>query len=461
MAAVSRATGPLWAVAAVLLLYAAALTAFSRVTAWPFPLDPIPSLVGLMMTAGLVFMALPWALVRARPTVGALWAMVAVGLLMRLILLGSAPILEIDYFRYLWDGAALAAGLNPFAVAPAEVLAGQAPEAWRALGKAAGPLLEQINYPHLRTIYPTVAQSAFALAHLLEPFGLTALRLVLLAAEGLALGLLLLLLKACARAPLWAALYWWNPLVVKESINSAHMDGLLLPFLLGALLLAARGRAFWASGLLALAAGVKLWPALLLPSVLRPLLGRWHLLIAAGALFAGITALLFWPLLASQLDRGSGLIAYAQSWERNDALFGLIRGAITALLPEHLDAGRLARLVVGIAVVALAFGLNRTAAPDGRTLVARALAVTATLFLLSPTGYPWYFLWIAPLLAIVPVTGLLALTALLPLYYLRFYFEEGDAFQTIVVWFEFTPVFLLLAWAFLLRERPGAAAAAR
>ena len=417
----------------------------------PWPIDPIFLAVGLMMTAGLAYMALPAVLARQAPTVRSIVAMVLVGLALRLVLLASVPILEIDYFRYLWDGGVLAAGLNPYAVAPAEVLAGTAPEAWQALGQAAGDTLEQINYPHLTTIYPSLAQGAFALAHWLEPWSLSALRLTLLGFELAGLALLLLLLRELGRSPLWAALYWWNPLVAKELINSAHMDALLVPVILGALLLAARGRGLWSSALLALAAGIKLWPALLLPSLLRPLWPRRLLVLAATALFAVLAALLLAPQVLTKLDGGAGLVAYAQGWERNDALFGLLRGA-TALLLEafglfHWNAERLARALLAVILIGLSLGLNLRAAQSATILCQRTLFVVAALFLLSPTGYPWYFVWLAPLLAVVPVTGLLALTVMLPLYYLRFYFAErgqAEVFDTYVVWLEFAPVYLLL-----------------
>ena len=454
-----------WGCAVGLILCVAALAVLS---AWAhssaaFLIDPLLLAVALMMAAGFIYLALPSALRDLDFSPGRLGLMLAVGLVLRLIFLTTEPILEIDFYRYLWDGAAVNAGLNPFAVAPEEVLAGGAPQAWLDLGAAPGSVVAEINYPHLRTIYPAVAQAAFAVAHWLEPWSVTSLRLVLMGFEAVGLGLLILLLRELGRSPLWAALYWWNPLVAKELVNSAHMDSILIPFLLGALLLAAKTRLFWASGLLALASAVKLWPALLMPLLLRPVLRQPARALAAVALFTALIALLFLPLLLAQLDRGSGFVAYAHGWERNDALFGLIRDGFGMLLntlgTASFDAGRLARLLVAGVVIGLALGLNWTATRDLQTLCQRALIVIATLYLLSPTGYPWYFVWFAPLLAVVPVTGLLLLTAFLPLYYLRFYFDHHDLywiFERYVVWLEFGPTLLLLLWAFLRKGGPSA-----
>jgi len=74
--------------------------------------------------------------------------------------------------------------------------------------------------------------------------------------------------------------------------------------------------------------------------------------------------------------------------------------------------------------------------------------IVAALFLLSPALFPWYFSWVAVLLPLVPVTGLLVLSALLPLYYLRFMFAaRGDTafFDTTIVWFEYGPALILIA----------------
>ena len=56
---------------------------------------------------------------------------------------------------------------------------------------------------------------------------------------------------------------------------------------------------------------------------------------------------------------------------------------------------------------------------------------------------------LVPLLAIRPRLSLLLLTALLPLYYLRFYFvahERKDLFDYGIVWLEYAPVWCLLIW---------------
>ncbi|MEO0823417.1 MAG: glycosyltransferase 87 family protein, partial [Pseudomonadota bacterium] len=323
---------------------------------------------------------------------------------------------------------------------------------WLAFGEEAAAVAGRINYPHLATIYPPVAQGAFLLAAWVEPFGLGALRLVLLGFELSGVGLLVLLLRAVGRAPVWVAIYWWNPLIAKELGNSAHMEAVLLPFLVGAVLLALRLRPVAAAGVLALAAGVKLWPALLLPMLLAG--AGWRRAAAGAGLAAAIGAAVAAPVLLSGLDRTSGFVAYAAAWERNDALFGGVREAIAVALEgaglHLLDPGRLARAGLMGLVALTALWLARGVARDGPgALPAGVLAVTALLFLVSPTGYPWYYAWLLPFLAVVPVRGLMLLTLTLPLYYLRFEMVgrgQEALFDDWIVWLEFGPVLGLLLW---------------
>jgi hypothetical protein len=99
---------------------------------------------------------------------------------------------------------------------------------------------------------------------------------------------------------------------------------------------------------------------------------------------------------------------------------------------------------------------------DDPELAGRFLLPTAVMFFLSPAQFPWYFLWLLPFLALRASFPLLLLTALLPIYYLRFYFEARQAtdfFDYWIVWLQYLPVGSLLIYKALrssaLREAKG------
>ena len=451
-------------------LLAGALATLALSDAFAYEIDvadtPVTWLVAVGMASGAVYLALPRLIRRSHPSAPLIAGMIGLGFALRLAMLPSTPILEDDVYRYLWDGAVVSAGIDPYAHAPSEVLADTLGEdigdgaALARLAGESGVILERVNHPHLRTIYPPAAQAVFALANGLAPWNLTAWRGVLLVFDAATLALITALLATLGRSPLWAALYWWNPLVVKELFNSAHMDGLLLPFMLGAVLLAVRGRPVWAAGALAIAAGMKLWPVLLLPVILRTAWCDARAAAAAVPVFAALAGAMAWPVIAAGLGPDSGFTAYGRTWEMNDALFMAVAwgmaGALDAANIAAYHAGILARLAVVAALAALVAWQCRAPADTAEALCGRVLAVVAALFLLGPTAYPWYYVWMAPFLAVTPRFSLLALSALLPLYYLRFHFDARGApevFDHGIVWLEYLPVWALLVWE-LARDGP-------
>lgn len=367
----------------------------------------------------------------ARPT---LLFVVLVGLFMRGAMFVSLPVLEDDSYRYLWDGAVTANGLDPYTHAPAEA----APKAGLLATPSApdsGDLARlqeiaadhpvphsRINYPYVSTIYPPMAQSAFAVAYLIDPFGMTGWRVVLLIADLITMGLLLMLLRGQRRDPLWSSVYWWNPVVVLHGFGAGHMDLLLLPFLLAALLLATRRRIYLASFALAGAAAVKIWPVLLFPLIVRPFLRRPVTLVLSSVVFAAVVTLALLPQLLHASRPEAGLNAYASEWRTHTFLFAILEDGVLAWFD---DPGQAARMLVAVIIAALTGWLALFRADQAERLPELFVLIIAALIFLSPTGYPWYLIWLAPLLAMRPHPGLLTLVALAPLYWLRF--SLGDA----------------------------------
>ncbi|MBI2572210.1 MAG: DUF2029 domain-containing protein [Candidatus Schekmanbacteria bacterium] len=416
---------------------------------------PTAAFVGLMMIAGAVHVAVVW--LGERPVSdrrGLAWV-VFVGAAMRLCMLLSTPILEDDYYRYLWDGAVTAAGANPYRYAPREVaqaargVAGAPfPEHLADLAERGKEVLARVNHPELTTIYPPVAQLAFAAAHVLTPFELAGWRLVLLCGEGATLALLLLLVRrhGGARVHLVAA-YWWSPLAVKEGINSAHVDVLTVPLVLLGFFLTVQGRGIPAAAVTSLGAGVKLWPALLL-------VAHWHWtgrglrwLPTFATASCGTLALVLGPFVLASMSAKAGLVAYGTRWEMNDGLFTvLVRGMAllrAAGVAVPLTDGGAARMAVALIALAVLLWLFRKRLREAGDLFDRAALAVAWLLLLSPTQFPWYALWFLPLTSLRPRLSLQLLAALLPLYYLRFQLKaRGDVatFDDWLVWLETAPV---------------------
>ncbi len=425
-----------------------------------------PLIAGIALPAALCLAATPLLVqIGARPDCARLLsAMIAFGALIRLVWFAAPPALEDDYFRYLWDGALLAHGFNPYTHSPASVLrglsdpAGAIPPGILELARQSGDTLTRINFPELRTIYPGTAQAAFALAHWLGPFDVNGLRAVFLAAEAATLVLILVLLRKIDASPLWAALYWCNAFPAALLIGAAHADALIPPLLLAAILAAWRERLAGAGALLALAAGVKIWPVLLAPLLFRRHLLRPMRLLVPAAISGLVLAAVMAPVLLASLKAQSGLTAYASAWSNNNGFFAWAAWGLFYLLPEGVSANSVLRLLIAGLAGAIALAVAIRTPADLRDLTARALIVAAAVFYLAPAQFPWYaapFLALATVLRIWP---LLAASALLPFYYLFFPLWQtgrGADFIYGAAFIHSVPVFAWLIWRYSHKLRAG------
>lgn len=409
----------------------------------------VPTLVGLVLA--------PVLLVRA----GSRWLslIIAAGFGMRLFWFGSLPPLDDDFYRYLWDGAVLAAGQNPYAFAPEQVMQGGSgvPEALAGLAQTGGETLKRINFPELKSIYPGVAQLIFALAHWLSPWQLDGLRSMILLADSVTLLVLAGLLRALGRPLYWLALYWCNPLVILSGVGAGHIDAFLPPLVLGSFLALYRKQTHLAGVLLGLAVGIKIWPALLAPLLFRPTLAKWRRSISAWLGCAAVSLAVLLPLILSACSADSGLSAYASSWHINNAPFDWLRSAMMWLTGEEkTTAGKIVRLLLGLAGGTVALYMAWRPVAGLVDQLTRALVIAATVFYLSPAEFPWYALWFLPLAALMQYWPLLLASATLPVYYLFLPLAKAghyELFQSRVAFIHTAPVWLWIAWRYLKSRR--------
>lgn len=421
----------------------ASLVAYAVILAWSSgrlgtAARPSHATLGLLvvgrMAAGTVFvMAMLLAaggLFGRRVVLGIL----ALGLGCRLLLLPATPPVDAHHQRYLWEGGLVAHGHNPYRSSPAEAQAARADRlvtrdprrgALGELALAAGRAPERSPHPQLTAYHLPLAQAAFAAAHVITPWRPLGWRLLTLAADAATALLVLGLLGALGRPRWWVALYAWNPLVLHEVAAAAHMDVLALPAALLGLWLALRQRPVAATVALCAGTLTALWPALLLPVVLRGQLKDSRALLGiTGVLAFTAVALAGTVALGLGADAPSGLAAAASRLRENDALF-----APLALGGRHLAAllghgatfgGVLARLGAASLYAALLVLLLRRPLSGPQDLAGRALLALAALLALSPVPLPWHFLWIAPFVALRPRASLLLWSALLPLHQLTY-----------------------------------------
>ncbi len=389
------------------------------------------------------------ALARAgngRVVLGLLWA----GSCTTAILwLTAVPVREDDYFRYLWDGETVRAGVDPYRFSPLEVLeAGtlrQGRERYTAAELNALDRLEarratvpevfaRVSHPDLPTIYPPLSLAVFAAA---APWKLAGLRAILFALHMAVLAVLVALLRRTGRPLGWAALYGWHPLVAKELLNSVHHDVIaVLPLLLFFMLwLGKRPRRLHAAAVaLGFAILAKLFAIVLLPVFWRSTRRASVVAVCAGTVLLGYLPFLSPHVLGS-------LPVFAREWNYNEGFQSALRFLLGATAhPERWAKAGAAIVFLGV----VAWSCRR---PSPR----RAVLVLGALFLLGPVQHPWYATWFLPLLAVFPNAPLLLAAHTVTLYYLHFL--VGPNGSTAVLWAEHLPVWAWIGYRLARRLR--------
>lgn len=320
------------------------------------------------------------------------FAVIATGVLSRLLLLGVDPFTTTDVERYLWDGHVALSGADPYSIRPNE-----APLTLRA----AWPL-PSMNGDYV-TLYPPLAIAVFSVCAALGPeHGVWAWKAMVTLASIGTLWLGATLLRQRGREQ-HLALLSLSPLLVLEAGIGGHLDALSTLCIVGALWLHARGRTVVAGTVLGLGTLTKLLPALVLFAIIaRDRRRSVHVGLAFAATVFGGYVLAWWL----GLRPFGSLATFFRSWR-----FGSpIHDAVTQLGLDPMGALAIALM----ALVALAWSAWRAQGTDITALSRRLIAIA---LLASPVVFPWYLSALAVLVAFAPSWWLLGWITAAPLTY--------------------------------------------
>lgn len=304
-----------------------------------------------------------------------LWLIVAGGIMFRLSVIALPPATSDDVYRYLWDGRVSIAGINPYRYPP------QARELEPLRDTVVYP---KINHPELRTIYPPLAQVCFAAAYRLAGNALWGIKGLLFLAECGTLWLLFKLLagNSASANPLWIVVYAWCPLPILECGMAAHVDGLGILFLVLFYLSIQHKRISLAAVALAGAVLIKLVPVILLLWVWchLPKADRWRF----GLIFGTLIVAGYAPFIEFSREVAviQSLLVYLGTWSFNGPLYGL---------GKLLIGGPVSRTLCALGLLYWMWRVSTRV----EHLQTAMLGLWFGFFLLTPTVYPWYLLWLA------------------------------------------------------------------
>ncbi len=310
-----------------------------------------------------------------------------IGLIIRLVLLISTPLLSDDYLRFLWDGYLTSEGINPFDYKPYELS-----EAFKE-STFASELYEGVNSKNNYSFFPPVNQWIFYLSSLTGNLfgGILILRLFII---GFEIGTFLTIQKILVRFRISIQklnLYWLNPLVVLELTGNLHTEGILIFFLLTGLLSLSKLQDFKGGILLGLSFCSRIFSFMFFPLLLlksRTYRGGKMLLgIVPVLIFAFIPFINFTTIIQSL----ESLNLYFQTFEFNGSLFNLFK-AIGIHLYGYDPVqtfGPLLSIISGGIILLLSWRYrfrNRKIIFTGITLM------ICTYFFFSSSVHPWYII---------------------------------------------------------------------
>ena len=305
-----------------------------------------------------------------------IWDIILWAVIFRLIALGAIPIYEDDFYRFLLDGWVFANRGSPYDLAPLELFSN--PD----LPLFIHDILDQVNYPHVPTIYGPTLEYVFLLGYLTAPGNLLALKACCFTADLVLLGLIAKFFK-----PRHLLFYAWCPLLIVEITFNAHPDIIGALFLFAGYIAFSRHRGVQSMIYCGLAVAAKPFALLAAPFF------AWRAGLRGLAILAFTLFVLYIPFIVQgSTAEWNGLRFFLNYWEFNSAFF--------AIFQLFLSPGT--AKILGLSLFTLAFGFLFLKWIKKETTDPPLPILIGLFFLFSPVINPWYLVWLVPFVAIKP-----------------------------------------------------------
>lgn len=411
--------------------------------------------------------------------IGVIWGF---AILFRMLFLFTEQSLSDDVFRFVWDGNLLSQGINPYAQAVNSPL----------LNRYDIPLRALVNHDWMASPYLPAAQLLFLFVTVIAPESVISFQITAVILD-LTIGWLVFdSLRRLSISPAGVFIYLWNPLIISEFTNGAHVvDAWMILLVMLAFWLMIRASNFphrenlFNLGTVIEMAGATLTkglPALLVPIFLRRWRWKWTFVyvgvvltaLAVFALGAG------WGIIGPLNGTGvfGAMRIYMSWWNFNSGLYHWLEVSLSgyqtpgAVPPEAVGQELIlvARLITSSAILFItiltgwwAWRLDSPQRADyltrTLTLIRLSIIPIGGYLMLTHTLHPWYVAFILPLLPFLLPRGeegsqvkrfmwpWLYLSMAVALSYLT-YIDPNDLREyDFIRWLEYVPVFLLLIWA--------------
>ncbi len=318
------------------------------------------------------------------------------GILFRIAFLMAEPNLSQDFYRFIWDGALINEGYNPYLYLPEELITqkdftiANAEQLYAGMGELSARHFS--NYPPLNQLLFLIS-TIFGGASILST--VMVMRIIIIFAD---IGIFYFgrkLLKHLNRSPHLIFWYFLNPLVIIELTGNLHFEGVMLFFFIWAIYLLSIKRWVLAAVVYGLSISVKLVPLIFLPLFIKHF--PWKKMLLFYSVVVLSLLLTFFPFYSpSFLDNYSETIGlWFSNFEFNAGLYNLVKQMAIQFDAKPWELikiyGKITPIIVIVTVLILAFFRRNEKLS---VLISSMLWALAVYYFLSATVHPWYLIFL-------------------------------------------------------------------
>jgi hypothetical protein len=382
--------------------------------------------------------------------------LIIIGIIVRIILIPQQPFLSDDVYRYLWDGKVSFSGFNPFSYPPNSVALQNLQDT---------NIYPYINFKGIPTVYPPLSQLVFLMSYIIG-YNIIVWKIILLLFESILVFFLYKLILHFKVNLMRLSIYLLNPLAVIETHGSGHLEIIAIMFLIIGIYYFYKNKTATSIFMFVLSILSKYNPLFMI----LPLIKKRFLLKFSIILFSVVVVLL--PFALNGTVPTAGMISYSNRWEFNGFFYKIfiflyeITGfeiqkwftiAYNGRMEDFYLSGALyyrffAIVVFLVIVIDQIKKLKLTENFKGVNYLKPVLFIGYSMLLLSPTLYPWYLIWVIPLLIFIPNWSWLFFTFLIQLsyYVLQQYILDGVWEEsTLILLLQYIPFYVLLLFEYL------------
>ncbi len=340
-------------------------------------------------------------------------------------MLFTIPTLSDDVYRYIWDGRIQKAGINPFTTFPAE--------------KELNSLRDTNIYPKLNSKnkydpYQPVAQLFFLLVQNIKPDSVLFMKFMLVLFDVGSIFLIVMILRKLNISLSRVLIYAWCPLVIIEIGHSGHIDGLIVFFLVAAILARIADRPILTGIMLGLAVPIKLYPIFLIPAFFK----KWEYKLPL--VFFTTLGIVYLPYLRAGWQVFRFIFNFQEGPQFNAGLRYFFHHFLGGF---SLDTDRIFLVFSLIIVVLVSIIVLLRKEKNDYDFIIKIFIISAVFIVFMPFLVGWYLLFIIPLLCLKTSPGFLYLSGAIMLSYL-FYAYDPWQIPGWVRSIEYIPFYLLI-----------------